>query len=229
VQLRGGNVVAAADASVVVPDAHLPPATGSLKTGVVLAHKDKGLIGGEPVRELPLNGRNFVQLALLMPGVSSADGVRGIVTDPSGAAIENASIRVSTAQGEVHVYSDERGHYSVHGLPHGPTTLTVDVPGFKTAVHRFDFRGGDVGLDVAVDVGAIQEQITIETRPVRLDREEIERRETAATSNVWKLQRRVAGVLPVTIEVPREGTSHRFVRPLVLDEETTIELRYKRR
>src|SRR5262249_16422960 len=32
-----------------------------------------GLISGAQVRELPLNGRNFVQLALLMPGVSQVD------------------------------------------------------------------------------------------------------------------------------------------------------------
>ena len=32
-----------------------------------------GLITGQQVRELPLNGRNFVQLALLMPGVSTVD------------------------------------------------------------------------------------------------------------------------------------------------------------
>ncbi len=33
-----------------------------------------GLITGEEIRELPLNGRNFVQLTLLMPGVTTADG-----------------------------------------------------------------------------------------------------------------------------------------------------------
>lgn len=32
-----------------------------------------GLVTGEQVRELPLNGRNFLQLALLMPGVVAAD------------------------------------------------------------------------------------------------------------------------------------------------------------
>lgn len=32
-----------------------------------------GLIDGEQVRELPLNGRNFLQLTLLMPGVSAPD------------------------------------------------------------------------------------------------------------------------------------------------------------
>ncbi|HVS62696.1 MAG TPA: carboxypeptidase-like regulatory domain-containing protein [Thermoanaerobaculia bacterium] len=33
-----------------------------------------GLIDGEQIRELPLNGRNFLQLTLLMPGVSAPDG-----------------------------------------------------------------------------------------------------------------------------------------------------------
>src|SRR5215470_12439729 len=33
-----------------------------------------GLITGEQVRELPLNGRNFLQLTTLMPGVSAGDG-----------------------------------------------------------------------------------------------------------------------------------------------------------
>ena len=32
-----------------------------------------GLVTGEQVRELPLNGRNFLQLGTLMPGVSQGD------------------------------------------------------------------------------------------------------------------------------------------------------------
>ncbi|HZN09028.1 MAG TPA: hypothetical protein VFB65_19705, partial [Pyrinomonadaceae bacterium] len=48
-----------------------------------------------------------------------------------------------------------------------------------------------------------------------------------ASDNVVNLQRRVAGVLPVRIEVPRSGRSYRFVRALVLDEETKIAFQYK--
>jgi hypothetical protein len=47
------------------------------------------------------------------------------------------------------------------------------------------------------------------------------------SQNVINLQRRVAGVLPVRIDVPRTGTLHRFVRPLVLEEETTVTFKYK--
>jgi hypothetical protein len=50
---------------------------------------------------------------------------------------------------------------------------------------------------------------------------------TEVSYNVVELQRRVAGVLPIRVDVPRAGTSYSFVRPLVLDEETKITFRYK--
>jgi hypothetical protein len=49
------------------------------------------------------------------------------------------------------------------------------------------------------------------------------------SQNVVDLQARAAGVLPIRVDVPRAGTSHRFVRPLVIDEETTVAFRYRRR
>ena len=51
----------------------------------------------------------------------------------------------------------------------------------------------------------------------------------AAPQNIIDLQRRVAGVLPVAVDVPRAGTAYRFVKPLVLDEETRVTFRYKTR
>jgi hypothetical protein len=54
-------------------------------------------------------------------------------------------------------------------------------------------------------------------------------KQNAASENVVNLQRKVAGVLPVAIDVPRTGTSFSFVRPLVLDEETRVTFSYKRR
>jgi hypothetical protein len=45
--------------------------------------------------------------------------------------------------------------------------------------------------------------------------------------NVVNLQRRVSGDLPIHVDVPRAGNSYRFVRPLVLDEETKVTFKYK--
>jgi hypothetical protein len=50
-----------------------------------------------------------------------------------------------------------------------------------------------------------------------------------ASANVVSLQKRVAGVLPVAVDVPRAGTSFSFVRPLVLDEETKVTFSYRSR
>ncbi|HTS38748.1 MAG TPA: carboxypeptidase-like regulatory domain-containing protein [Candidatus Solibacter sp.] len=53
--------------------------------------------------------------------------------------------------------------------------------------------------------------------------------QNAASANVINLQKRVSGVLPVPVDVPRAGTSFAFVRPLVLDEETKVTFSYKSR
>jgi hypothetical protein len=88
-------------------------------------------------------------------------------------------------------------------------------------------------------VGDLSETVTVsaESRSgVRYEEEELRARDEAQRAqqnepsvNVQSLQRRAAGVLPVRIDVPRAGTSHRFVRPLVIDEETTVRFRYRRR
>jgi hypothetical protein len=89
-------------------------------------------------------------------------------------------------------------------------------------------RAGSTGL------GAATETVTVEANSP-LDRRESERnarkiaaqQQTAASVNVTNLQQRVAGVLPVRVDVPRAGNSYHFVRPLVLDEETKVSFTYK--
>jgi hypothetical protein len=102
--------------------------------------------------------------------------------------------------------------------------------------------------------GAMTETVTVEGRPATarpvpapppaaqeamVDR--IQRRAEAQKSadlkkqdeepsvNVQNLQRRIAGVLPVRVDVPHAGHSYHFVRPLVVDEDTTVRFRYKTR
>jgi hypothetical protein len=63
----------------------------------------------------------------------------------------------------------------------------------------------------------------------RESRDQYAAQAAAPSANVQSLQRRAAGVLPVRIDVPRAGTSHRFLKPLVVDEETMVQFRYQRR
>jgi hypothetical protein len=51
---------------------------------------------------------------------------------------------------------------------------------------------------------------------------------SAPSQNVVNLQTRAAGVLPIRVDVPRAGVSHQFAKPLVVNTEATVKLRYKR-
>lgn len=82
---------------------------------------------------------------------------------------------------------------------------------------------------VAETVTVMSSTAELQTESRRIERElkkDAAAAQTAASPNVLNLQRRVSGVLPVRIDVPRAGNSYRFVRPLVVDEETKVTFAY---
>jgi hypothetical protein len=95
-------------------------------------------------------------------------------------------------------------------------------------------------MGTTLQAGSVSATVTITSQNNFLMGEEVRRLEDQArktqqlqlnnySQNVFSLQRRVAGLLPVAVEVPRSGKSYRFVRPLVLEEETRITFQYKAR
>jgi hypothetical protein len=88
------------------------------------------------------------------------------------------------------------------------------------------------GVAESVNVTVTANAPVVNTRQsdiVRNDPQQKKAENEEPSVNVQNLQRRASGVLPVRMEVPRAGTSHRFVKPLVIDEETRVSFRYKRR
>ena len=120
----------------------------------------------------------------------------------------------------------------------GPVSVRVDSIGFKSTQLELALDGSrPARLGTTLDVANVQELVTITSNVADSERdsrklEEQARKQQAAqlnapSANVFSLQRRVAGILPVHVDVPRSGKSYRFVRPLVLDEETKITFQYK--
>jgi hypothetical protein len=70
--------------------------------------------------------------AVLVPAVFAQNAsLRGLVTDPSGAAIPGASVIMTPATGSpIIVHSDGQGAYEFKSLPSGKYTLTVAAQGF---------------------------------------------------------------------------------------------------
>lgn len=173
-------------------------------------------------------------------GSLEAGQIGGIVADRNGAIVANALVTVTNTQTNVSVTarSDGDGKWVVSGVQPGPVRVTVDLAGFKKAQQELEVSASRPAvLGTTLDVGAISETVTVQssnlellTASRRIDdlaRKNLAAQVNAPSQNVYNLQRRVAGILPVRVDVPRSGKSYRFVRPLVLDEETKITFQYK--
>lgn len=181
--------------------------------------------------------QNEVQLSNLQPGQ-----VGGIVTDPAGAVVAGANVTVVNNQtgASLSTQSDSEGRWVVANASPGPTRITVSSPGFNPIQHELNLVATQPGIiGTQLPVGSISEVVAVTGSSnnlmsidgVRRIEEQI--RQTRAqqlstpSANVVNLQRRVAGILPVRIDVPKSGRSYRFVRTLVMDEETNISFNYK--
>jgi hypothetical protein len=182
----------------------------------------------------------------------------GYVTDPSGAVIPNARVTVTnTANGSTQIaITDSQGHWLLGGMGSGTFRAKVETPGFRTSVLNLSYDAGQPSMyNFSMNIAATAETVEVTASAPQINTESstimyrapvagpINGRsfsesvalppgvsnQQAASANVVNLQKRVAGVLPVAVDVPRTGTSFSFVRPLVLDEETKVTFSYKTR
>lgn len=171
-----------------------------------------------------------------------AGQIGGIVVDQAGAVVAGAKVNVVHTQtgATLSTVTDADGHWAVSGMPSGPVQVKVESRGFKAFENAMNFDAAKPSrLGTTLQVGGASEIVTVTASSAELTRENIrledqvkkakEAQLSAPSQNVTNLQRRVAGILPVQVDVPRAGKSYRFVRPLILEEETKITFQYKSR
>ncbi|HUK91318.1 MAG TPA: carboxypeptidase-like regulatory domain-containing protein, partial [Blastocatellia bacterium] len=168
------------------------------------------------------------------------------VVDPNGAVIPRATVKVvNTETGATRTtIADADGNWSVAGVHSGPVRVIVESSGFQANVQEMDFQPNQpMRLGTTLQVGAASETVTVTAagqttlsvhgNRARAKSFEVSGADPAApqlnapSQNVVNLQKRVSGILPVHVDVPRGGRSYRFVRPLVLNEETKLTFQYK--
>jgi hypothetical protein len=181
-------------------------------------------------------------------GLTASNGqIVGRVVDASGAPIPGVTITAAGSGRTQSAISDPRGGFVFSDVPSGPVTVTGQLEGFSSARRSFVFDQRPRQADLTLNVNAVQEMVTVTSevpfintrsseigqtiRPNDSKTTQVDsvQRADVPSANVQSLQRRAAGVLPIRIEVPRAGTSHRFIKPLVIDEETVVSFRYRRR
>ncbi len=178
--------------------------------------------------------------------MASSGQIVGRVVDANGAPLPGATITASGSGRTQSAVSDQRGVFVISDVPSGPVTVTGQLNGFSSARRSFVFDQRPRQADLMLHVGGVQETVTVTAEAPFINRSsesgqtirmnepktmqsDNAQRTDVPSANVQSLQRRAAGVLPIRIEVPRAGTSHRFVKPLVIDEETVVSFRYRRR
>ena len=119
----------------------------------------------------------------------------------------------------------------------GPTQVSVEANGFKNTQQLLNLVAMQPGVvGTTLEIGGASETVTVTSNNMTIDglrtmeaqaRQSRGQQLSTPSANVTNLQRRVAGILPVRIDVPKSGRSYRFVRTLVLDEETRISFSYK--
>ncbi len=190
--------------------------------------------------------------------------VTGVVYDPTGAVIPNASValRISSTGIRLTAVTDGTGRWTLHNVPDGAAVLTASASGFDAAAmeilndstqptsydQTLTVRGARTEVSVvgstAIAVQAESSEVSTKLNRQMISQVAVQGRDAAellkmmpgvmnntwnASANVGNLQRRVAGVLPIAVDVPHAGNSYRFVRALVLDEETKVTFSYKTR
>jgi hypothetical protein len=182
--------------------------------------------------------QNWVDLDLstLEPGQ-----IGGVIVDPVGAVIPGAQVTVTNTQTATSLTTttDSEGHWRITGMQPGAVNVAITSPGFSRMVHEIDLQASKPArIGTTMEVAAATATVEIRgTDSLENNSRQIEdklKKDRAAqlntaSQNVFNLQRRVAGILPVAVEVPRSGKSYRFVRPLVMEEETRISFQYKSR
>ncbi len=188
---------------------------------------------------LPNSSNSAPAASPLLPGQ-----LGGVVTDVTGAVISGAKVTVTSSSTGIKktATTDSSGRWFIPNMPAGQVKVEAYSQGFKTTSGIYDRDAStpleadmrlDVGntsstIEVTAEAPMIEAQVSRrESKSERDKKKQLDQQLNGPSSNVMNLQRRVAGVLPVRVDVPRAGNSFRFVRPLVLDEETKVTFNYK--
>jgi len=103
---------------------------------------------------------------------TSSGSIRGQVTDPSGAAVTNATVQVIAASGQVlTAKTNGSGIYEVKGLAPGRYTIKVDAKAFT------EYVSGDVEIvagpslrrDISLEIQTEQQNVTVSDHSTTVD------------------------------------------------------------
>jgi Carboxypeptidase regulatory-like domain len=109
-------------------------------------------------------------LASLPAQAQYGAGIRGTVTDTSGAAVAGATVTVINDETNIkqQVTTSKDGTYSASALPPGLYTVTAEFSGFSPAVYTNVQVNAEAtrGLNITLHPGTVKQQVTVTAQAV---------------------------------------------------------------
>jgi len=112
-------------------------------------------------------------LALPLSAQNATGRITGVVTDPQGAAVPGAKVRVTNLGTNVHwdAVANAEGSYQVMDLPIGSYKVAVEHEGFSKTVT--DTQAVEINqtlrIDIRMKVGAISETVSVEAQAAQVE------------------------------------------------------------
>jgi TonB family protein len=119
----------------------------------------------------PLTRRNAALtivscLAIAIPiaaAQAALSSISGVIVDPTNAVLPGVQLTLTNTQtgAKIEVQSSREGRYEFAGLPAGEYLFESKLPGFAAVTGKIVVTGQDVQRDLKLDVGSLQETITV--------------------------------------------------------------------
>jgi outer membrane receptor protein involved in Fe transport len=118
----------------------------------------------------------MLMLVSTLPGSAQTHraSVRGVVLDPTGAAVPQVTLNVTNeANGDVQTVTTEAdGRFAVVALPSGPYRIEVERMNYKKYVSRTNLQvNQELWLEVRLELGSVTEEVLVVAPVVPLEKE----------------------------------------------------------
>jgi hypothetical protein len=162
--------------------------------------------------------RSGFLLVVLLPLFSLASyaqyssNIQGVVSDPAGAAINEASVQLLNVDTGVSSTSKtaDSGNYRFNSLPPGNYVLSAEASGFRKTEAKFTLSTSETkGVNLALPVASAKQTIVVEVNPPAIDTDDSRLEATLSSDTVRDLpsaNRNLWDILAVTPGVVGVGT-----------------------
>src|SRR5690348_1251005 len=114
-------------------------------------------------RQITVSIGLLVAVSLGLMAQSTSGGVKGTLSDNSGAVIPGASIKITGNGAERSVPTQADGTYSANGLAPGTYTVHAEYPGFSTVDRQVSVSAGSIAdVPLQLTVLAAKQEVTVE-------------------------------------------------------------------